>query len=48
MSISPFDDLHERLKDNPQRQNTEMRNYIQPVQMLAITLSQVNTLLHIE
>jgi hypothetical protein len=39
MSISSFNDLHERLKDNLQRQNNKMRNCIQPVQMLAIALS---------
>jgi hypothetical protein len=38
MSISTFDELHERLKDNLQRQNTKMRNCIQPVQMLAIAI----------
>ncbi len=38
MSISSFDELHARLKDNIQRKNTKMRNCIQPVEMLDITL----------
>jgi hypothetical protein len=38
MSISTSDDLHERLKDNLQRQNTKKRNCIQPVQMYTIVL----------
>ena len=38
MSVSSFDELHSRLKDHIQRQNTKMRNPIQPVEMLAVTL----------
>lgn len=38
MSVSSFDGLLERLKDTIQRKNTKMRNCIQPVEMLAITL----------
>ncbi|XP_068082561.1 uncharacterized protein [Anabrus simplex] len=38
MSISTFDDLHQRLKYNLRRQNTKMRNCIQPEQMLAIAI----------
>ncbi|CAH1980922.1 unnamed protein product [Acanthoscelides obtectus] len=38
MSITSFDELHERLKDSIQRKNTKMRNCIQPIEMLAITL----------
>ncbi|GBN50382.1 hypothetical protein AVEN_124460-1 [Araneus ventricosus] len=38
MSMTSFDELHGRLKDTIQRENTKMRNCIQPVQMLAITL----------
>ena len=38
MSVASFDELHERLKDVLQRQNTKMRNCIQPVEMLAVTL----------
>jgi hypothetical protein len=38
MYISTFGDLHERLKDNLQRQNTTMTNCIQPVQMVATAL----------
>ena len=42
MSVASFDELHERLKDVLQRQNTKMRNCIQPVEMLAVTLRYVN------
>lgn len=38
MSISSFDEMHAQLKDCLQRQNTKMRNCIQPVEMIAITL----------
>ncbi|CAL1300127.1 unnamed protein product [Larinioides sclopetarius] len=38
MSIPSFDELHGRLKDTIQRKNTKMRNCIQPLEMLAITL----------
>lgn len=38
MSIPSFDELHRKLKDVLQRQNTQFRNCIQPVQMLAVTL----------
>lgn len=38
MSITSFDELHVRLKNVLQRENTKMRNCIQPVEMLAVTL----------
>ncbi|CAI6368596.1 unnamed protein product [Macrosiphum euphorbiae] len=38
MSTTSFDELHLKLKDCIQRQDTFMRECIQPVQMLAITL----------
>lgn len=38
MSITSFDELHGRIKDSIQRKNTKMRNCIQPVEILAITL----------
>ena len=38
MSVASLDELHERIKDVLQRQNTKMRNCIQPVEMLAVTL----------
>lgn len=38
MSISSFDELHNLLKNSIQRQNTNMRNCIQPVEMVAVTL----------
>jgi hypothetical protein len=38
MSINSFDELHNRLKNTLQRQNTKMRNCIQPIQMLAYTI----------
>lgn len=38
MSTTSFDELHLKLKDSIQRQDTFMRECIQPVQMLAITL----------
>lgn len=38
MSTTSFDELHMKLKDRLQRQDTFMRECIQPVQMLAITL----------
>lgn len=38
MSISSFDELHNLLKSHIQRENTRLRNCIQPVEMLAITL----------
>lgn len=41
MSIASFDELHRRLKDVLQRQNTKMRNCIQPVEMLTVTLRSV-------
>ncbi|KAJ8883945.1 hypothetical protein PR048_015801 [Dryococelus australis] len=36
MSIASYDVIHIRLKDVLQRQNTKMRNCIQPVEMLAV------------
>lgn len=38
MSISSFDELHNRRKTTLQKQNTKMRNCIQPVEMIAVTL----------
>jgi len=38
MSATTFDELHERLKVTLQRQDTFMRECIQPEQMLAVTL----------
>lgn len=38
MSATTFDELHGRLKDVLQRQDTFMRECIQPEQMLAVTL----------
>ena len=38
MSISSFDELHNLLENHTQRKNTRLRNCIQPVEMLAITL----------
>lgn len=36
MSVSSFDELHNRLKYSIRRQNTKMRNCIQPKEMLAV------------
>lgn len=38
MSIKSFDELLVYLKDSIQRRNTQLRNCIQPVEMLAVTL----------
>ena len=38
MSISSFDELHNLLEHHRQRKNTRLKNCIQPVEMLAITL----------
>ncbi|GBO29403.1 hypothetical protein AVEN_86459-1 [Araneus ventricosus] len=38
MSVASFDELHNRLKYNIQKQNTNFRNCIQPKEMLAVTL----------
>ncbi|XP_072400625.1 uncharacterized protein [Diabrotica undecimpunctata] len=38
MSVRSFDELHKKLKSVLQRQNTQFRNCIQPVEMLAICL----------
>lgn len=38
MSMSSFDELHDKLKTVLQRRNTKMRNCIQPIEMLAVTL----------
>lgn len=38
MSIKSFDELHERLKNELQRKNSFMRDYIEPMQMLAVTI----------
>ncbi len=38
MSIKSFDELHIKLKDHIQHENTFMRDCIQPIQMLAVTL----------
>ena len=41
MLVSSFDKMHRRLEDSLQRHNTKMRNYIQPVEMLAIAIRYV-------
>jgi len=41
MLVSSFDKLHRRLEDSLQRRNTKMRNYSQPVEILAVSVSQV-------
>lgn len=41
MSIASFDELHGRLKEVIQRENSKMRNCIQPVEMVAVTLRLV-------
>lgn len=41
MSRASFDELHGKLKDKLQRENTLFRNCIQPVEMLSITLRLV-------
>lgn len=38
MSMGSFDELHDKLKNVLQRQNTQFRNCIQPIEMLAMTL----------
>lgn len=38
MSVGSFDELHGKLKNVLQRQNTQFRNCIQPIEMLAMTL----------
>lgn len=38
MSVASFDELHDKMKDVLQRENTQMRNCIQPGEMLAVTL----------
>jgi uncharacterized OsmC-like protein len=38
MSVSYFDEMHRRLKDSLQRRTGKMRNYIQPVEMLAVAI----------
>jgi len=38
MSMKSFDELHDRLKNTLQRQNTFMRDCIESMQMLAVTL----------
>lgn len=38
MSIESFDELHEKMKNKIQRQNTKMRNCIQSRERLALTL----------
>jgi len=40
MLVSSFDKLHRRLEDSLQRRNTKTRNYIQPVEMLAVAISK--------
>jgi len=41
MSCASFEVLHEKLKRKLQRENTQFRNCIQPVEMLSITLRLV-------
>lgn len=38
MSVGSFDELHGKLKNVLQRQNTQFRNCIQPTEMLDMTL----------
>ena len=38
MSISSFDEMDRRYKENLQRCNSKMRNCIQPVEMLAVVI----------
>jgi len=38
MSVSSFDEIHRRLKESLQHRNNKMRNYIQPVEMLAVVI----------
>lgn len=38
MSMMSFDELHSKLKASLQRQNTVMRDCIDPMEMLAVTL----------
>lgn len=38
MSVSSFDELHGHIKDKIQRKNSQLRNCVQPVEMLAVTL----------
>ena len=38
MSVSSFDEMHRRLKKSIQCRNSKMRNCIQPVEMLAVTV----------
>lgn len=38
MSVGSFDELNGKLKNALQRQNTQFRNCIQPIEMLAMTL----------
>lgn len=42
MSTTSFDELLLKLKDHLQHQNTFMRECIQPIQMLAVTIRLVN------
>jgi hypothetical protein len=37
-SVSSFDEMHRRLKESLQRRNSNMRNCIQPVEMLAVAI----------
>jgi hypothetical protein len=39
ISVSSFDEMHRRLKESLQRRNSKMRNYIQPVEKLAVAIS---------
>jgi hypothetical protein len=38
MTVSSFDKMHRRLKDNLQRRNSKMSKCIQPVEMLAVAI----------
>ena len=38
MSVSSFDEMHRRLKESLQLRNSNMRKYIQPVEMLAVAV----------
>jgi len=38
MSVSSLDELHRRLKENFERRNVKMRNFIHPVEMVAVAI----------
>jgi hypothetical protein len=42
MLFSSFDEMRRRLKDSLQRRNSKIRNGIEPIEMLAVAVRQVN------